>query len=86
MAALFRPSTPTICGDPAEGVDRAPYGVEPICKVLPIAPSTDREHVVKRTDPRKMSARAKWNLEPKPEIERVFGENFEVYGARKVWR
>lgn len=65
---------------------RGAYGVEPICKVLPIAPSTYREHVAKRTDPGKLSARAKRDLELKPQIERVFGENFEVYGARKVWR
>src|SRR5690606_28294247 len=36
-------------------------------------------------DPAKLSARAKRDLELKPEIERVFAENFEVYGARKVW-
>jgi hypothetical protein len=65
---------------------RRAYGVEPICKVLPIAPSTYHEHVARRTDPRKLSARAKRDLELKPQIERVFGENFEVYGARKVWR
>ena len=65
---------------------RGAYGVEPICKVLPIAPSTYHEHVTKRTDPGKLSARAKRDLELKPQIERVFGENFEVYGARKVWR
>ena len=65
---------------------RGAYGVEPICKVLPIAPSTYHEHVAKRTDPRKLSARAKRDLKLKPQIERVFGENFEVYGARKVWR
>ena len=65
---------------------RGAHGVEPICKVLPIAPSTYHEHVAKRTDPGKLSARAKRDLELKPQIERVFGENFEVYGARKVWR
>ncbi|CAM5186233.1 transposase [Bosea thiooxidans] len=65
---------------------RGAYGVEPICKVLPIAPSTYHEHAAKRIDPGKQSARAKRDLELKPQIERVFGENFEVYGARKVWR
>jgi len=65
---------------------RGAYGVEPICRVLPIAPSTYHEHVAKRTDPGKLSARAKRDLELKPQIERVFGENFEVYGVRKVWR
>ncbi|MET3889359.1 putative transposase [Bosea sp. OAE506] len=65
---------------------RGAYGVEPICKVLPIAPSTYHEHVAKRIDPGKQTARAKRDLELKPQIQRVFGENFEVYGARKVWR
>ena len=65
---------------------REAHGVEPICKVLPIAPSTYHDHVAKRADPEKLSARAKRDLKLKPEIERVFAENFEVYGARKVWR
>ncbi len=65
---------------------REAHGVEPICKVLPIAPSTYHDHVAKRADPEKLSARAKRDLRLKPEIERVFVENFEVYGARKVWR
>ncbi len=65
---------------------REAHGVEPICKVLPIAPSTYHDHVAKRADPEKLSARTKRDLELKPEIERVFAENFEVYGARKVWR
>jgi putative transposase len=65
---------------------REAHGVEPICKVLPIAPSTDHDHVAKRADPEKLSARAKRDLALKPEIERVFAENFEVYGVRKVWR
>jgi putative transposase len=59
------------------------HGVEPICRVLPIAPSTYHDHVAKRADPEKLSARAKRDLELKPEIERVFAENFEVYGARR---
>jgi putative transposase len=65
---------------------RAVYGVEPICNVLPIAPSTYHDHVAKRADPSRLSDRAKRDLGLKPEIERVFAENFEVYGARKVWR
>ncbi|WP_367198885.1 IS3 family transposase [Amorphus sp. 3PC139-8] len=65
---------------------RGVYGVEPICRVLPIAPSTYHAHVARRLDPSKLSARAKRDLALKPEIERVFAENFEVYGARKVWR
>ncbi len=65
---------------------RETYGVEPICKVLPIAPSTYHAHVAKRADPEKLSARAKRDMVLKPEIARVFTENFEVYGVRKVWR
>jgi putative transposase len=65
---------------------REVHGVEPICKVLPIAPSTYHAHVAKRTDPERLSARAKRDMALKPEIARVFAENFEVYGVRKVWR
>jgi putative transposase len=65
---------------------RAVYGVEPICKVLPIAPSTYYDHAAKRADPGKLSARAQRDMALKPQISRVFAENFEVYGVRKVWR
>jgi putative transposase len=65
---------------------REVHGVEPICKVLLIAPSTYRAHVAKRADPERLSARAKQDMALKGEIARVFAENFEVYGARKVWR
>jgi putative transposase len=65
---------------------RQVYGVEPICKVLPIAPSTYHAHVAKRADPGKLSARARQDIALQPEIARVFAENFEVYGVRKVWR
>jgi putative transposase len=65
---------------------RAAYGVEPICRVLPIAPSTYHAHVARRTDPARLSARARRDAGLKKDIHRVFEENFEVYGARKVWR
>ena len=61
-------------------------GVEPICKVLPIAPSTYHAHVSQRVDPEKCSARAKRDAALVPEIERVFEANFRVYGVCKVWR
>ncbi len=64
---------------------RGAHGVEPICKVLPIAPSTYRDHVAKRADPAKLSRRVRQDLALQPEIARVFAANFEVYGARKVW-
>jgi len=62
------------------------YGVEPICKVLPIAPSTYHERQAQRRDPSRLSVRARRDLELKPQIARVFAENFAVYGVRKVWR
>jgi transposase InsO family protein len=65
---------------------RVTYGVEPICKVLPIAPSTYHDHVAKRHDPSKLSARAKRDAVLKVEVRRVFEKNFRVYGVRKVWR
>jgi len=65
---------------------RQAYGVEPICKVLPIAPSTYRDHVVRRRDPARLSARARRDAALKVEVRRVFEENFRVYGVRKVWR
>jgi len=65
---------------------REALGVEPICKVLPIAPSTYRERAAQRRDPARRSARARRDLELKPQIARVFAENFAVYGVRKVWR
>ena len=65
---------------------REAYGVEPICKVLPIAPSSYRERVAQRRDPARLSGQAQRDLQLKPEIARVFAENFAVYGVRKVWR
>ena len=65
---------------------RKAYGVEPICEVLPIAPSTYHDHVAKRRDPSRRSARAQRDAALKVEIRRVFEENFSVYGVRKVWR
>jgi putative transposase len=65
---------------------RAAYGVEPICKVLPIAPSTYYDHAAKRANPETRSERAKRDTALQANIRRVFAENFEVYGARKIWR
>jgi transposase InsO family protein len=65
---------------------RAAHGVEPICEVLPIAPSTCHARVASRADPAKLSPRARRDAALKVEIRRVFDENFGVYGARKVWR
>ena len=65
---------------------RSVLGVEPICKLLPIAPSTYYEVVAKRTDVGRLSARERNDIAMKVEIRRVFNENFQVYGVRKVWR
>jgi putative transposase len=65
---------------------RALHGVEPICRVLPIAPSTYHAHAARRADPGKLPARARRDITLKTEIRRVYEENFRVYGVRKVWR
>ena len=65
---------------------REVYGVEPICRVLPIAPSTYHAHVAQRADPAKASPRARQDLLLMEQIQRVQKANFGVYGARKVWR
>lgn len=61
------------------------YGVEPICEVLPIAPSTYYEHKTWERDPEQRSARAKRDDVLCSAIQRVWKDNFCVYGARKVW-
>jgi transposase InsO family protein len=65
---------------------RGTYGVEPICEVLPIAPSTYYVQKTRQADPELLPARAKRDAELRPEIKRVWDENFQVYGVRKVWR
>jgi putative transposase len=61
--------------------NRDRFGVEPICQVLPIAPSTYYD-----AKSRPPSARALRDEELKVQIRRVYEENFGVYGARKLWR
>jgi transposase InsO family protein len=65
---------------------RALHGVEPICRVLPIAPSTYHAYAARRADPGKLPARAQRDITLGTEIRRVYEENFHVYGVRKVWR
>lgn len=65
---------------------RETYGVEPICSMLPIAPSTYYEQKARQQDPSLLPERLKRDAALRPQIERVWRENFEVYGARKVWR
>src|SRR4249919_1576835 len=63
---------------------REAYGVEPICKVLPIAPSTYHAHIAQRVDASKRSARAQRDAELKIEVQRVFAENFGAEGLAAV--
>ena len=53
---------------------------------MPTAPSTYHEQIAQRIDVSKRSARAQRDSELKIEVQRVFAENFGVYGVRKVWR
>jgi putative transposase len=66
--------------------NRAEYGVEPICQQLPIAPSTYFEHKARQADPTRLPPRVQHDAELCNSIQRVWHENFRVYGARKVWR
>ena len=59
------------------------YGVEPICRVLPIAPSTYYAHAARRADPDKQPVRARSDAALMIEIQRVFETNFRVYGVRR---
>ncbi len=65
---------------------RDSHGVEPICAVLPIAPSTYHEAKRQERDPDRRSARARRDDQLRPEIQRVYDDNYRVYGVRKVWR
>jgi len=65
---------------------RAVYGVEPICRVLPIAPSTYYTHALRQAHPGQRPLRAQRDDVLSEPIQRVWQENFQVYGVRKVWR
>lgn len=62
------------------------YGVEPICKQLPIAPSTYYELKARERDPQRLPQRHRRDAQLCPHIQRVWQENFCVYGARKTWK
>lgn len=62
---------------------REAYGVLSVCRVLPIAPSTYHAHVASRVEPTRRSARARRDDALRPEVRRVFEENFYIYGVRK---
>jgi transposase InsO family protein len=65
---------------------RDAYGVEPICAVLPIAPSTYFLRKAQQEDATTRSTRARRDAERRAAIQRVWDENDQVYGPRKVWR
>jgi transposase InsO family protein len=65
---------------------RNAYGVEPICGVLPIAPSTYFRHKAHQSDPTRRSARAQRDDELCAIIRRIWTEHHQVCGPRKVWR
>ena len=60
---------------------RERFGVEPICEVLQVAPST--YYSAKKRPP---CRRRITDEKLKAEIRRVFDDNYAVYGARKLWR
>ncbi|QRR35799.1 IS3 family transposase [Hydrogenophaga sp. YM1] len=65
---------------------RDAFGVEPLCKVLQVAPSAYRRHAALLREPYKRCARAHRDEMLMPQIERIWQANMQVYGADKVWR
>ncbi|MDH1825089.1 IS3 family transposase [Delftia tsuruhatensis] len=65
---------------------REAFGVEPLCKVLQVAPSAYRRHAALLREPHKRCARVLRDEALAPEIQRVWQANMQVYGADKVWR
>jgi putative transposase len=65
---------------------RGLYGVEPICRVLPIAPSTYYAHKLQQAKPERRAPRSLRDEALRDRIREAWSENFEVYGIRKMWR
>jgi putative transposase len=65
---------------------RATFGVEPICAVLPIAPSVYYEQRARQRCPERRPRRGRQDETVTDHIRRVWHENQEVYGVRKVWK
>ncbi len=61
---------------------RGEFGVEPMCKILQIAPSTyyNRRAIVR--DPDRASARAKSDAAMSLKIDEAWEDNRKLYGAR----
>lgn len=64
---------------------RQAYGVEPICKVLQIAPSGYWRHAARQRDPALRPERARQDERQMPKVQQVWEDNLQVYGADKVW-
>ena len=62
------------------------YGIEPICRVLQIAPSGYRRHAAQRRNPTLRCERAQRDDKLAPNVQRVWHANMQVYGADKVWK
>jgi transposase InsO family protein len=62
------------------------FGVESICRILPIAPSMYYEMKARERDPARLPARERRDGELRKQIQRVWQENFCAYGVRKVWK
>lgn len=67
------------------GVHRESYGFESVCRQLPTAPSTYYVHKARDADPERLPPRGRRDQALLPEIRQVWEENFQVYGAKKVW-
>ena len=65
---------------------RQEYGIESICAQLSMAPSSYYEHKARQADPSRAPARVRRDRELERHIQRVWEENFQVYGVRKTWR
>jgi len=66
--------------------NKAQYGVEPICRQIRIAPSRYYEYKRRKRDPDRLPGRIKRDMRLELDIQRVWEDNFRIYGARKVWR
>ena len=65
---------------------RARCGVEPICRALQVAPSAYRRYAARQRNPALLPARARRDALLLPQVQRVYDQNLQVYGADKVWR
>ncbi len=65
---------------------REQYGVEPMCAVLPMAPSTYFRHKTLQAHPEQRSVRVRHDEALRAAIQRIWDANYQVYGPRKVWK